>query len=97
MPLSNRNYRRDADHQSANRPREGGRAASEVDHHARPLAARWRGRNERGERGRNKPKGLFEGTFRRDFSKGLSKGLRKGLFKPFQIEGTWFRVVTRAF
>ena len=30
----------------ASRPHEGGRAASEVDHHARPLAARCRGCNE---------------------------------------------------
>ena len=30
----------------ASRPREGERAASEVAHHARPLAARWRGWNE---------------------------------------------------
>ena len=40
----------------ASRPHEGGRAASEVDHHARLLA---------GERGQNEPEGLFEGTFKR--------------------------------
>ena len=50
----------------ASRPHEGGRAASEVDHHARLLA---------GERGRNEPEGLLEeGTSRRDFSKGLFEG-----------------------
>ena len=82
----------------ASRRREGGRAASEVDHHARPLAARWRGRNERGERGRNEPmghfrrdfsKGLLEGTFRRDFSKGLPEGTSlRDFLKVLQLLGT---------
>ena len=75
----------------ASRRREGGRAASEVDHHARPLAARWRGRNERGERGRNEPMGHF----RRDFSKGLPKGLLKGpkhycVFKGLSFGCLWY-------
>ena len=52
----------------ASRPHEGGRAASEVDHHARrrPLVARshgWNVRRARAER--------TEGTSRSDFSKGL--------------------------
>ena len=68
----------------ASRRREGGRAASEVDHHARPLAARWRGRNERGERGRNEPMGHF----RRDFSKGLLEGtFRTGTSAPHGLGG----------
>ena len=32
-------------------------------------------RVERGERGRNEPKGLFEGTFRRDLRTGRRRGL----------------------
>ena len=61
----------------ASRPREGGRAASEVDHHARPLAARWRGWNEASAGGTNRrdfSKGLLDGTSRRDFSEGLLEG-----------------------
>ena len=76
--------------QSAARGRT--RTASEVAHHARPLAARWRGRNERGERGRNESMGISEGTSRRDFSKGLSEGTSRRDFskvlQSFQIEGT---------
>ena len=65
--------------------------ASEVDHHARPLAARWRGRNERGERGRNE----LKGHFRRDFSKGLPKGLLEGpkhycVFKSLRFGCLWY-------
>eukprot|EP00964_Phaeocystis_antarctica_P066025 scaffold39874_cov66-Phaeocystis_antarctica.AAC.2 len=52
----------------ASRPHEGGRAASEVDHHARPLAARTRA----GGTGRARAE-RTGGTFRRDFSKGLFK------------------------
>ena len=71
----------------ASRRREGGRAASEVDHHARPLAARWRGRNERGERGRNEPMGISEGTSRRDFPKGLLEGTSRRDFSKGLLEG----------
>eukprot|EP00964_Phaeocystis_antarctica_P008389 scaffold4523_cov63-Phaeocystis_antarctica.AAC.3 len=87
----------------ASRPREGGRAGERGrHHHARPLAARWRGRNERGERERNEPmghfrrdfsKGLLEGTSRRDFPKDFSKGLFEGTIKVcnlFKAKGLRF-------
>ena len=48
--------------------REGGRVAIHL--HPRGAVARV----ERGERGRNEPKGLLEGTSRTDLSKGLLEG-----------------------
>ena len=72
------------------RPHEGGRAASEVDHHARPLAARWRGWNEASAGGANRrdfPKGLLEGTSRKDFSKGLSERTSQRDFSKGLLEG----------
>ena len=70
----------------ASRPTEGGHTAREVDHHARPLAARWRGWNEASAGGTNRRDFLIEGTSRRDFSKRTSRrDFLNGLFKRVKI------------
>eukprot|EP00964_Phaeocystis_antarctica_P160019 scaffold131332_cov60-Phaeocystis_antarctica.AAC.2 len=68
---------------------EGGHTASEVDHHARPLAARWRGWDEASAGGTNRRDFLIEGTSRRDFSKGLLERTSRKDFSKGLLEGTF--------